>query len=179
MAAGDIQTRSCDQWRRCWSANSPEPLRRLLMNPVNLQVDQPVRLSVEVGRAVKWHRPGMLLLGDAAHPMSPIRAQGINMALRDAETTADLLGTVLANPEMAAIDRAIAGVARRRLPEIVAIQQLQQREAERGERLRRSSTLRRLVASSPGWTRPWLAHLWIRQQRILREGLPKNQGGWP
>ncbi|MEY4808469.1 MAG: hypothetical protein RLZZ206_2858, partial [Cyanobacteriota bacterium] len=36
-------------------------------------------------------RPGLLLLGDAAHPMSPLRAQGLNMALRDALVAAERL----------------------------------------------------------------------------------------
>jgi hypothetical protein len=37
----------------------------------------------------------LLLLGDAAHPMSPLRAQGLNMALRDALVAAELLLPVL------------------------------------------------------------------------------------
>ena len=39
--------------------------------------------NVIVGRCTSWSRQGLLLLGDAAHPMAPIRAQGINLALRD------------------------------------------------------------------------------------------------
>ncbi len=40
----------------------------------------PVLLDVIVGRLDKWSLPGLLILGDAAHPMSPNGGQGINMA---------------------------------------------------------------------------------------------------
>lgn len=41
-------------------------------------------LAVQVGRVEKWHRPGLLLIGDAAHVMSPIGGVGINYAIQDA-----------------------------------------------------------------------------------------------
>jgi hypothetical protein len=52
-------------------------------------------LAVRSGLAPRWQRPGLLLLGDAAHPMSPLRAQGLNMALRDALVAAERLLPVL------------------------------------------------------------------------------------
>ncbi|HSM84375.1 MAG TPA: FAD-dependent oxidoreductase, partial [Nodosilinea sp.] len=74
-------------------------------------ISPPVRLSVLVGRCPRWHCPGLLLLGDAAHPMSPVRAQGINMALRDAIAAANHLVPVFkAGGSVAAeaVDTAIA-----------------------------------------------------------------------
>src|SRR5262249_18170051 len=48
-------------------------------------------LSVQVGHAVRWHRPGLVLIGDAAHIMSPIGGVGINHAMMDAVAAANLL----------------------------------------------------------------------------------------
>jgi 2-polyprenyl-6-methoxyphenol hydroxylase-like FAD-dependent oxidoreductase len=46
-------------------------------------------LKVELKRAERWHRKGLLLIGDAAHVMSPIGGIGINLAIRDAVVTAN------------------------------------------------------------------------------------------
>lgn len=50
-------------------------------------------LSVESSRLRKWHLPGLLLIGDAAHVMSPVGGVGINYAIQDAVATANLLGS--------------------------------------------------------------------------------------
>jgi len=41
--------------------------------------------------AAQWHAPGVVLIGDAAHPTLPFLAQGANMALEDAWVLADCL----------------------------------------------------------------------------------------
>lgn len=66
-------------------------------------LEHPVLLSVVVGHCPRWSVPGLLLLGDAAHPMSPIRAQGINMALRDVIVAANHLISPLRQREQAAM----------------------------------------------------------------------------
>ncbi len=48
-------------------------------------------LSVEASRLVRWYRPGLLLIGDAAHVMTPIGGFGINLAVQDAVVAANLL----------------------------------------------------------------------------------------
>jgi len=49
---------------------------------------QIVTLSVESSRVPTWHQPGLLLIGDAAHVMSPVGGVGINYAIQDAIETA-------------------------------------------------------------------------------------------
>ncbi|HZS76381.1 MAG TPA: FAD-dependent oxidoreductase [Ktedonobacteraceae bacterium] len=48
-------------------------------------------LSVESSRVRKWYRPGLLLIGDAAHVMTPVGGVGINYAIQDAVVAANML----------------------------------------------------------------------------------------
>jgi 2-polyprenyl-6-methoxyphenol hydroxylase-like FAD-dependent oxidoreductase len=48
-------------------------------------------LSVESSRCPIWYKPGLLLIGDAAHVMSPVGGVGINYAVQDAVVAANLL----------------------------------------------------------------------------------------
>src|SRR5918997_1701429 len=48
-------------------------------------------LSVESSRCRRWDKPGLLLIGDAAHVMSPVGGVGINYAIQDAVVAANVL----------------------------------------------------------------------------------------
>ena len=48
-------------------------------------------LSVESSRLLQWYQPGLLLIGDAAHVMSPVGGVGINYAIQDAVVAANIL----------------------------------------------------------------------------------------
>ena len=77
-------------------------------------------LRVALNRLRRWHRPGLLCIGDAAHAMSPIFGVGINLAVQDAVATANLLGPALLRGE---IPRALlAKVQGRRMPPTVITQ---------------------------------------------------------
>ena len=52
-------------------------------------------LAVESTRVQRWYRPGLLLIGDAAHVMSPIGGVGINYAVQDAVVAANVLSASL------------------------------------------------------------------------------------
>jgi 2-polyprenyl-6-methoxyphenol hydroxylase-like FAD-dependent oxidoreductase len=51
--------------------------------------------SVEASRLPRWYRPGLLLIGDAAHVMSPVGGVGINYAIQDAVIAANVLAEKL------------------------------------------------------------------------------------
>jgi 2-polyprenyl-6-methoxyphenol hydroxylase-like FAD-dependent oxidoreductase len=48
-------------------------------------------LSVASSRCPRWYKPGLLLIGDAAHTMTPAAAAGIKYAIEDAVVAANLL----------------------------------------------------------------------------------------
>jgi 2-polyprenyl-6-methoxyphenol hydroxylase-like FAD-dependent oxidoreductase len=169
-AAQSANPTSSRAWLELWARDAPEPLAQQLRALAEATVQGPVRLPVRVGLCPQWQRPGLLLLGDAAHPMSPLRAQGINMALRDAVVAARHLGPALLAGGPAAIDAATAAIAAARLPEIRRIQQLQQQEAHRADLLRRQHLLRGLLARTARWCGPLLERRWRATQRELRNG---------
>lgn len=182
-------------WREGWAGVLPEEAAALMRGLPPGAIEGPQRLPVRVGWAPRWHAPGFLLLGDAAHPMSPVRAQGINMALRDALVAGRLLGPLGAgegldrrgdgSAEMspgcasmdgflppARIDALLPRVAERRLPEIRQLQALQAGEAGLGARLRQLGWLRRTLALSSPWSGVFAQRRWIQRQHRLRQGLP-------
>src|SRR5436309_4247073 len=69
-------------------------------------------LSVEANRLPRWYRPGLLLLGDAAHVMSPAGGNGINYAIMDAVAAANILSAPLQAGQVTVAD--LARVQRRR-----------------------------------------------------------------
>jgi 2-polyprenyl-6-methoxyphenol hydroxylase-like FAD-dependent oxidoreductase len=52
-------------------------------------------LTVTVDRLRRWHRPGLLCIGDSAHAMSPIGGIGINLAIQDAVAASNILAAPL------------------------------------------------------------------------------------
>jgi 2-polyprenyl-6-methoxyphenol hydroxylase-like FAD-dependent oxidoreductase len=86
-------------------------------------------LNVVCGRLTQWSSPELLLIGDAAHPMSPVGGKGVNIALRDALVGANHLCPVLsAGAGRVAIDAAARRVQDERWPEIVAVQRMQEQQ---------------------------------------------------
>jgi 2-polyprenyl-6-methoxyphenol hydroxylase-like FAD-dependent oxidoreductase len=80
--------------------------------------DEVKTLEVQVNRLRRWHRPGLLCLGDAAHAMSPVAGVGINLAVQDAVAAANLLAEPLVRGTLT--ERDLARVGRRRwLPTMV------------------------------------------------------------
>ncbi|MFI5977484.1 FAD-dependent oxidoreductase [Streptomyces sp. NPDC051452] len=80
-------------------------------------------LDVRLDRLRRWHRPGLLCIGDAAHAMSPVFGIGINLAVQDAVAAARRLTEPLRVGTVRLRD--VRGVQRRRGPTTVATQTLQ------------------------------------------------------
>src|SRR5262249_41369562 len=80
-------------------------------------------LNVESNRLPVWHKPGLLLIGDAAHVISPVAGVGINYAIQDAiETANQLAGKLKAGT---VTEKDLAGVQQLREWPVKLIQRFQ------------------------------------------------------
>ena len=92
-------------------------------------------LSVSLDRLTRWHRPGLLAIGDAAHAMSPIGGVGINLAIQDAVAAANALAAPLASRKD--VDPLLDKVQTRRM--------LPTRLVQRGQKLAQDTVIGRLL----------------------------------
>jgi len=81
-------------------------------------------LSIASDRLRRWYRPGLLLIGDAAHTMSPVGGVGINYAIQDAVLTANTFYGPLRAGRAPTLDE-LASVQRRRALPTRIIQAIQ------------------------------------------------------
>jgi 2-polyprenyl-6-methoxyphenol hydroxylase-like FAD-dependent oxidoreductase len=115
-------------------------------------------LTVAVDRLERWHRPGLLCLGDAAHAMSPIGGVGINLAIQDAVAAANLLVPVLRQGGVIA-NAALDQVQRRR--------ELPTRIIQRMQILIQDRVISRVLGSTGPLTLPLVLRL-LRRWPVLR-----------
>ncbi|WP_214403777.1 FAD-dependent oxidoreductase [Pseudonocardia lacus] len=108
-------------------------------------------LSVDISAVSRWHRPGLLLIGDAAHVISPVGGNGILMAVQDAVTAANALVPALRRG--AVEDADLARVEAERAPAIAQVQA----DQVRTERSLARARERGRVVAPPRFLRPLLA----------------------
>ena len=124
-------------------------------------------LSVESSRLPKWYKPGLLVLGDAAHVMSPAGGVGINYAIQDAVAAANLLWRPLSEGTLS-IEH-LEAVQRRREPPTRFIQRVQA--------IVQKQLIRRALEEKE-FTLPWPAKL-VSKIPFLRSMLAKTIGMGP
>jgi 2-polyprenyl-6-methoxyphenol hydroxylase-like FAD-dependent oxidoreductase len=89
-------------------------------------LSHPFLLDVVCDQLDEWTAPGLLLLGDACHAMSPVGGQGLNIALRDALVAANHLAPLARrHADPAALRDASRAIRDERMPEVRFIQRLQ------------------------------------------------------
>jgi 2-polyprenyl-6-methoxyphenol hydroxylase-like FAD-dependent oxidoreductase len=120
-----------------------EPLRRMfaaLPPPPSIITTEIEELWVE-----NWHNEKAVLLGDAAHSMTPNIGQGAGMAMEDAAVLAEELASG------AFIERALANYVRRRKPRVETVVRISRDVGYDGQR------------SNP-------VTCWLRNRRVARDG---------
>ena len=136
------------------------------------ELEGPIFLDVQVGCADRWCLPGFLLIGDAAHPMAPNRAQGINMALRDAIVVANHMKTV-DNRNGQVPYEVLQKIQAERQPEIEAVQKMQLAEWRKVAFISTPGLPYRgfkAIASIFGRFR-FAQNIWLHEQKGLRQGV--------
>lgn len=135
------------------------------------ELEGPIYLDVRVGCCEQWSVPGLLLIGDAAHPMAPNRAQGINMALRDAIVVANHF-TTLEEAEGQISSEILATIQAERSPEIEAVQKMQLAEWRKVEFISKPIPYVGFKAIATLFGRfKFTQNIWLHEQAGLRKGV--------
>jgi 2-polyprenyl-6-methoxyphenol hydroxylase-like FAD-dependent oxidoreductase len=107
---------------------------------------------------VRWWRPGLLCIGDAAHAMSPIGGVGINLAIQDAVAAANILSSKLRQGIPSVDD--LETVQRRRM--------FPTRATQRMQLIVQNNVIRRVLGSTKPIALPWFLKLFRRFPYLRR-----------
>ena len=142
----DIRARGLEDFRRDIVRVAPELEDRV----AGIRSWDDVKLlTVRVDRLTRWHKPGYLAIGDAAHAMSPVGGVGINIAIHDAVVAANVLWRPLSRGRVR--DEDLAEVQRRRERAVRVTQTFQT--------MVQSRVLAPALLSSRAPSIPWVARL--------------------
>ena len=119
-SADAIRSAGLDAFRR--SVASIEPRLENRVDQIRSWDDVKL-LTVRSDRLLRWHKPGYLAIGDAAHAMSPVGGVGINVAIHDAVEAANVLWEPLSRGDVS--ERDLRRVQKHRERSVRAIQAIQ------------------------------------------------------
>jgi len=91
--------------------------------------DEIKTLEVSLDRLESWHRLGLLVIGDAAHAMSPVGGVGINIAIQDAVCAANILAGPMVQGEN--IDLLLRRIYDKRIGPVKRMQAIQKTAHDR------------------------------------------------
>lgn len=100
-------------------------------------ITPPAAFPLKCRRAAHWVRPGLVLLGDAAHTVHPLAGQGVNLGFRDSRL---LAGMLAAGGDPGEIGR-LSAYALRRKEDVVSMQEV-------------TGGLKKAFAAAPSWLAP-------------------------
>lgn len=126
-------------------------------------------LCVEASCLERWHLPGLLLIGDAAHVMSPVGGVGINYAIQDAVAAANILVPEFLKEEPVA-ETCLAAVQRRR--------QWPTRFVQRFQSMIQRRVIRAALDPTKPFRTPWFLRLpWLRDlpARVISFGVRRER----
>ncbi|MFK0292786.1 FAD-dependent oxidoreductase [Streptomyces sp. NPDC090442] len=115
-----LRTEGIDGFRTRIAGLMPQYADRVDQLP---SMDDVHLLDVRLNRLPHWYADGLLLIGDAAHAMSPAGGVGINLAIQDAVAAATLLAEPLRQGRLTTAD--LAKVQRRRWRPMAILQRMQ------------------------------------------------------
>jgi len=121
---GELRKRGVEEWAH-GMAEHVDPELGAYLESHSGEITRPFLLNAETDRVRGWAKPGALLIGDAAHTMSPVGGQGLNLALRDAVVAANhLVSAFRSGASDADVDAAAGRIEAERGAEIDPIQRL-------------------------------------------------------
>jgi len=118
---GELRKRGIEEWIDGMCRHADPELAAHLRDE-RQDVSHPFLLDAVTDRVMGWAGPSTLLIGDAAHTMSPVGGQGLNLALRDSIVSANVLVPALRRGS--GVDEGARRVEALRGPEIDRIQRL-------------------------------------------------------
>ena len=122
----DLRNKGIDAWVELMSAHV-DPAFGQYLRKNKSSISNQFFFKTQSDCVKKWSVPGAMVIGDAAHTMSPVGGQGLNIAMRDAIVSANYLLPILKTDtlNLKDIDEALNQIEVDRMKEVRPIQHKQ------------------------------------------------------